>query len=47
MISSGDSSTTSRMSSIAAAVPGTMNGIVAVFGPRKPLQSPATLKVGP
>ena len=47
MISSGDCSTTSRMSSIAVAVPGTMKGIVAVFGPRKPRHSPATLKVGP
>jgi len=47
MISSGDSSTTSRMSSIAAALPGTMNGIVAVSGPRNPLQRPAILNVGP
>ena len=32
---------------VAVAEPGTMNGMVPLFGPRNPLRNPALLKVGP
>ena len=46
-ISSALRSTTMRMSMVAVASPGMMNGMVPVSAPRKPLRRPAMLKVGP